>query len=260
MKLKVHGTAGPVVVKLAGIAGGIRLYDEEVEAVASAGFRVIALDVTGDRRDDPAGTPLEWTRYADEVAGAIEGATRDRAILWGTSFGGMIALATAARHPKRVGGLLLTHPPDPLWRPRAYLALLAFAQRRANPDLAVRLMFPAAFLGMTSWEAISPRLWFRLPSLTRKAIEAATPASTIRKKLGLLFQEDPGLPPGASTIPVEILAGAWDLVAPLAGARRLASRLPGARLHVLSYSGHAGAFARPRAHREFVLDALKRLT
>jgi pimeloyl-ACP methyl ester carboxylesterase len=260
MKLRVHGTAGPVVVKLAGIAGGVRLYDEEVEAVASAGFRVITMDVTGDRRDDPAGMPLEWARYADEVAGAIDGAPGGRAVLWGTSFGGMIALATAARYPERVSGLLLTHPPDPLWRPRLYLALLDFARRRAHPDLAVRVMFPVAFLGMTSWEAVSPRLWLRLPSLTRVAIEAATPASTIRQKLELLFHEDPGLPPPAAAIPVEILAGTWDLVAPIAGARRVASRLPGARLHVLGYSGHAGAFARPRAHRELVLDALKRLS
>jgi len=260
MRSTVHGTDGPVVVKLAGIAGGIRLYDEEVNAVAAAGFRVVALDVTGDRRDDPAETPLAWSRYADEVAGAIAGSPGNRAILWGTSFGCMIALATAARHPERVSGLVLTHPPDPLWRPRPYLALFHFAERRADPDLAVRLMFPAAFLGMTSWEAISPRLLVRLPALTRTAIEAATPSSTIRRKLGLLFHEDPGLPPAAAAIPVEIVAGTWDLVAPLAGARRLASRLPGARLNALGYSGHAGAFARPPAHHKMVIDALKRLT
>jgi len=260
MKLTVHGKDGPVVVKLAGIAGGVRLYDEEVEAAAASGFRVIALDVTGDRRDDPASGPLAWGRYADEVAGAIEGAPGNRAILWGTSFGSMIALATAARHPERVGGLLLAHPPDPLWRPRAYLSLLAFAERRADPDLAVRLMFPAAFLGMTSWEAVLPPLWLRLPGLTLVAIEAATPASAIRQKLGLLLREDPGLPPPAAAIPVEIVAGGWDLVAPLAGARRVASRLPGARVQVIPVSGHAGAFARPRAHRNAVIAALRRLS
>jgi pimeloyl-ACP methyl ester carboxylesterase len=171
----------------------------------------------------------------------------------------MIALAASARHPDRVSGLLLTHPPDPLWRPRVHLALLNFAERRSDPDRAVRIMFSTAFLGLTSWEGIAPALWVRLPSLMRAAVEAATPSATVRRKLTLLFRDQPGLPPPGARLPVEIVAGPWDLVAPLAGARRLASRLPGARMHVLGYSGHAGAFARPRAHSEIVIEALKRL-
>jgi pimeloyl-ACP methyl ester carboxylesterase len=257
--MTVHGATGPVVVKLAGIAGGIRLYDEEVEAAASAGFRVAAVDVAGDRHDDPRGIPLDWDRYAREVVEAIDQVPAERAILWGTSFGCLIALAAAARHPERIAGLLLTHPPDPLRRRRAHVALLKFAERRSYPDLAVRFMFAFAFLGLTSWEGISPALWLRLPSLSRVAIRAATPAATVRRKLGLLFRDDPGLPPPAAAIPVEILAGAWDLVAPLAGARRIAACIPGAKLNVLRHSGHAGAFARPRAHSELVIAAMKRL-
>jgi len=82
MKTTVYGSTGPLVVKLAGITGGVRLYDEEVEAVASAGFRVVALDVTGDRHDDPAKQPLDWDSYAREVVDAIQGTQADRAILW----------------------------------------------------------------------------------------------------------------------------------------------------------------------------------
>jgi pimeloyl-ACP methyl ester carboxylesterase len=171
----------------------------------------------------------------------------------------VVKLAAAARHQDRIAGLLLAHPPDPLRRPRHNVALLEFAERRSDPDLAVRWMFAFAFLGLTSWEGIAPPLWLRLPSLTRAAIEAATPAATVRRKLALLFRDDPGLPPPAAGIPVEILAGAWDLVAPLPGARRIAARIPGAKLSVLGYSGHAGAFARPRAHGELVIAAMKRL-
>jgi pimeloyl-ACP methyl ester carboxylesterase len=120
-------------------------------------------------------------------------------------------------------------------------------------------MFSAAFLGLTSWEAISPSLWPRLPKLLRASLEAATPAATTRHKLELLFHDQPGLPPPDAAIPVEIVAGAWDLVAPAAGARRLAARIPGANLQVLGYSGHAGAYTRPRAHLDVVLAALKRL-
>ena len=260
MQLTVHGNDGPLVVKLAGIVGGIHLYDEEIAVAAGAGFRVAALDVSGDRRDDPPKRPLGWQLYADEVAEAIDRASASRAVLWGTSFGCLVALAAAARHPERVSGLLLAHPPDPLWRPRLHLALLDWVERRADPDAVARGIFSMAFLGLTSWEAIAPPLWVRLPSLLRASLDAATPPATVKRKLELLFREEPGLPQPDAPIPVEVIAGAWDLVAPLAGARRLASLLPGAKLHVLGFSGHAGAYARPRAHHEAVIAALKRLT
>jgi pimeloyl-ACP methyl ester carboxylesterase len=257
--MTVHGTTGPLVVKLAGIAGGIRLYDEEIAAAVAAGFRVAALDVSGDRRDDPPRGALGWDLYAGEVQEAIDRTLTTRAILWGTSFGCMIALAAASRYPERVSGLLLAHPPDPLWRPRLHLALLGFAEHCPAPDLTARVMFSTAFLGLSSWEGVSPALWSRIPALIRAASEAATPPATVRRKLDLVFRDEPGLPPNTAGIPVEIVAGAWDLIAPLAGARRLAARIPGTKLQVLHLAGHGGAYTRPRAHLELVLDGLKRM-
>ncbi len=259
MKLTIHGRNGPLVVKLAGIAGGIRLYDEEIAAAVAAGFRVAALDVSGDRRDDPPSRPLSWDLYADEVQEAIDRAVETRALLWGTSFGCMISLAAASRYPERISGLLLSHPPDPLWRPRLHRALLDWTERSSNPDLVARVLFTMAFLGMTSWEGLSPALWVRLPALIRASLEAATPPATVKRKIELLFRDEPGLPPPSAAIPVEIVAGGWDLVAPLAGARRLAARIPGAKIQVVDYVGHAGAYTRPRAHLAAVIAALRRM-
>lgn len=255
----VHGYDGPVVVKLAGIAGGIRLYDEEIGAAVAAGYRVVAADISGDRWDDRAARRIDWDLYAADVAEAVERAAAGPAVVWGTSFGCMISLAAAARYPERIRGLLLCHPPDPLRRPAFHRVLLALAERGPSPDVVARVIFSAAFVGLTSWEAVSPQLWIRLPALLRASIEAATPPATVRRKLELLFREDPGLPAPDSKIPVEIVSGAWDLVAPLSGARRLAARIPGARLNVLKLAGHSGAYSHPRKHREAVLSALKRL-
>jgi pimeloyl-ACP methyl ester carboxylesterase len=259
MRITLHGTGGPLVVKLAGIAGGIRLYDEEIASAVAAGFRVAALDSSGDRRDDPPKQPLNWELYAAEVLEAIDRASASRAVVWGTSFGCMIALAAAARYPEHVCGLLLSHPPNPLWRPRLHLALLNWSERRSNPDLVARVIFSMAFLGLTSWEGIAPALWVRLPSLLRASIEAGTPPATVKRKLELLFRDEPGLPPAGATIPIEMIVGAWDLVTPLAGARHLATRIPGATIHVMGYSGHAGAYTRPHEYIAITLAALKRL-
>lgn len=248
---------GPLVVKLAGLAGGTALYEEEMEAAARAGFRVAALDTTGDRRDDPGPGPISWDHLADEVEEAIERGGDDRGILWGTSFGCLVALSAAARHPRRVAGLLLAHPPDPGRRPWAYARLRPLVDRRGDKTTATRAAFTIWFLGSTAWEALFPPLLVRLPALWRAAREAATPSSTVRAKVELFVSGEPGLPPAG--MPVEMIAGAWDLVAPRSGAGRLAARIPGSRLHVMGFSGHAGAYARPAAYRRLALASLRRI-
>ena len=259
MRADVRGLAGPLVVKLSGLAGGVGLYDEEMDAAARAGFRVLALDPSGDRRDDPASGPITWDLYTHEVLAAIERAGETKAILWGTSFGCLVALAVAARRSEIVRGLLLSHPPDPLRRRPTFLGLLNLTERAGRGDLATRIVFSAAFMTLTSWEGLMPGLWPRVWRLSRAARDAATPPSTVRAKLDLLFRDDPGLPPASANIPVEVIAGAWDLVAPLAGARRVAARLSGARLTVMGFSGHAGAYTRPLRYRDLSIAALRRL-
>ena len=258
MRLTLHGERGPWVVKVGGLAGGIRMYDEEVAATVAAGFRVAALDTTGDRHDDPLDGPLTWDRLAAEVDAAIDRTGADRAILWGTSFGCLVALAAAARKPGRVSGLLLSHPPEPGGQPAVYPKILRWAERRAHPELTARILFSLGFMTMTVWEGVAPPLWPRIPRLLRASLEAATPPSTVHGKLRLLLTGDPGLP--AAPLPVEIIAGAWDLVAPLKGANRLAGRIPGARVVVMGYSGHGDAYARPRTYHRVVTESLKKLT
>jgi len=131
MRLSSWGR-GPLVVKLSGIAGGVWLYREEMVAAVRAGFRVLALDTTGDRRDDPATAPLGWDSLTEEVVTTID-RHGGHAVLWGTSFGSILAMATAARHPDRVAGLLLCHPPDPRRPPPLHRTFLRWLRSRPHP-------------------------------------------------------------------------------------------------------------------------------
>lgn len=256
--VKLHQIgSGPPVVKLAGLAGGIGLFEEEMKAAAAAGFRVAALDTSGDRADDPAPGPITWSMLAGEVEAALDRMGVDRAVLWGTSFGCLVALAAAARLPRRVSGLLLCHPPEPGRRPAYQKLMLRRAERSRDPARAARRLFIYGFRFLTAWELVYPPLLRRLPALARASYEAATPASTFLDKLRLVAMDPPGIAATADPIPVSIVAGAWDLVTPLREARALAARLPGARLSVLRFSGHAGAFSRPRAYARLVVRELR---
>src|SRR5262249_23200836 len=67
MRVRWVGGGGPLVVKLAGLAGGVGLLQAQAERVAREGFRVALLDTGGDRADDPAPGPIGWDFLAGEV-------------------------------------------------------------------------------------------------------------------------------------------------------------------------------------------------
>lgn len=259
MRLRVEGE-GPLVIKLAGAAGGVELFREEIDAAVAAGYRVAALDNTGDRRDDPAGAPLTWERFTGEIESALDRLTARRAILWGTSFGSTIALAAAVRIPDRISGLLLCFPPDPSDRSPLFLELLRRVERSRNPELLFRLLFVLIFGGMNAWEFIVPTALVRTGGVLRRCIEAGTPSSTVIRKLRMLWEEDP-IPDGRlPAMPARLIAGGLDPAAPAAGAGRLAARLPDSRLEVIHLAGHSGAFSRPGTYKRMALEALRELS
>jgi pimeloyl-ACP methyl ester carboxylesterase len=253
--------SGPPVVKVAGLAGGVELYAEEIALARAAGFRVAALDTSGDRRDDPAPARLSWELLAGEVVQAIDRLGVERAVIWGTSFGCLICLAAAARRPERVSGLLLNCPPRPAWRSPLYLSMLGWASRRREPDLWTAGLFQAGFLALNAWEFANVAALARLGHLSRSSAEAGTPMRTIREKLELLFGEHPGSPPaGAPPIPATIIHGAGDMITLPGAARAVAALLPGCRERRLLWGGHACAYSRPGTHGRWVVEELERLT
>ncbi len=246
------------MLKIAGMVSGVDLYAEEMEVARTAGFQVAALDTTGDRRDDPAPGPLSWDLLSGEVVQALDRLDAERAVLWGTSYGCIIALATAVRYPERVSGLLLSFPPDPAWQPRLFRAIHHWARRQSVATNARTIH--RCFLALTGWEFVFPTALARLPALARASIDASTPARTIVDKVGMIWDDPPDLDGSGSAIPTSIIAAALDTVAPLSGARRHKAHLPGARLRVIRIGGHSAAYSRPRTYHRWAIEELRRLT
>jgi pimeloyl-ACP methyl ester carboxylesterase len=259
MRFDVDG-AGPLVVKLAGIAGGVELYREECDAARAAGFRVAAADLAGDRADDPAPHDLTWDSLAAEVCRVIDAVGGGPAIVWGTSFGTLIALAAAARWPGRVSGLLLCHPPEPTAIRSSLSKLFRWAEDRDAPDLVRRLSVSAAFALLGGWESVFPGLPARAARLLRASARTATPSRTVRQKLRLLWSESPGLPAPGLWPRTSIVAGAWDRVAPADGARRLAARMTGSTLLVMPRTGHGTSWTHARSYNAVCVQELRRIS
>lgn len=84
------------------------IYRPDFDALADVA-QIIYLDHRGQGRSD-FGDPAQWNlaQWADDVVGLCEALEIQSPVVFGHSFGGMVAMAYATRHPEHAGGLILS--------------------------------------------------------------------------------------------------------------------------------------------------------
>jgi pimeloyl-ACP methyl ester carboxylesterase len=106
-----RGSGSPLVLLEAGIAASSVSW-ASIQPKIAARTRVCAYDRAGFAWSDAPSRPRTFETILDELAMVLRSAGAEReAVLVGHSFGSLIVLAYAARHPDRVGGLVLIDPP-----------------------------------------------------------------------------------------------------------------------------------------------------
>ncbi|MBC8132987.1 MAG: alpha/beta fold hydrolase, partial [Deltaproteobacteria bacterium] len=98
---------GPAVVMLHPFPFDGRVWADNVQAVVSAGHRVITLDYPGFGDSPPPRSAVSIAQVAELVAGLMDRLAIDRAALLGLSMGGYTALAFARVFPARLNALIL---------------------------------------------------------------------------------------------------------------------------------------------------------
>ena len=121
------------------------MWSEQLEPLAAAGYRAIALDLPGFGEAPP---PAEEDAPWSDVLETMEALGIDRAALVGNSFGGVVALRVAAVAPDRVTALaLISAPPPDLEEPSPELAAAWAAENsaleRGDIEAAVRAVVEA---------------------------------------------------------------------------------------------------------------------
>jgi len=98
-----HGKGPAVLLLHAGIADR-RMWDERLEPLAAAGYRVVAVDLPGfGEAAVEQGPVAHW----EDVVETMDALGIERTALVGSSFGAAVALRVAALHPERISSLLL---------------------------------------------------------------------------------------------------------------------------------------------------------
>jgi O-succinylbenzoic acid--CoA ligase len=231
---RVTGSGPASILLLPGtLSNAAQLGRLATELAQAAEATVHAIDRRGmgtSRLADPA--PLDVDVHVRDLVAYLEARGIERAILLGVSFGGVVALELAARHPGLVATLVVWEPPygpaaGEATRHRfATLAADTAAAHRTSGAPGAAETFLRAVAGDAAWDRLPPK---GRTLLAREGDAALTDSALV----GLDLE---GL--GRIEAPTTILTGSSSepFYAPIAEA--LAHRIPGARRRTLDGLGH----------------------
>ena len=217
----------------------------------AAGYRLVYYDQRGRGRSRGKVDleQLDIDRYVEDLDGVRRHLGLDRIAVLGHSWGGIIAMHYALRHPERTSHLVLlntapaSHADLLLMREERLrrhavherkLTALIPGYARGDPDAVAeyyRIDFGTTFRRTEDLARLNLK-WSRKDIKSGRAIEA-------RLAQGLIWSEGYSLLPRLAAVraPALILHGDFDFI-PIECAEHIAQAIPGARLAVLPDSGH----------------------
>jgi pimeloyl-ACP methyl ester carboxylesterase len=257
----VEGSAtvvdAPPVLLIPGWGCSAYVYRHNIGALATAGFRPIAVELKGQGLSDKPTARAEYTldsltAHVLEVLGALG---LERAMLVGVSLGGAIATRVALRAPDRVTALVLLNAVG-LARVRlvALARLLPGALAPVLPRVVRRWMFALALRSV----------YGELGTPTHTDVDqyfapARDPAFV--RSLWWLLQEIDWQVLDARAMrelrpPVLAIWGTHDRLIPPRGVDALLQNAPDAQLVLIAGAGHAAAEEAPAAVNRAMIDFL----
>lgn len=198
--------------------------------------------------------PGQSCTVADQVADLEALRVRlgvERVDLLGHSWGGLLAMAYAVRHPERVAHLVLCDSSAPKWSDTDFLLKYLFpeaSERRDQYDVLAALgdagASVAAVKEYLSMLFVSPRKRDEFLAGANQlhlngAVNEALNADLARIDLGPLL--------GRLKMPVLVLTGRFDANVAPSTAWKIHKAIPGSRFEVFEQSGHLPFFEEPEA-------------
>lgn len=137
---------GPLVALTHGVSLDRETFGGQVPSLADAGYRVLTWDVRGHGRSQPLGTGMSIEQVSDDLVAILDEVGRDRAVIVGQSFGGMVIQDLLDRYPDRVAAMVVVGAPALGDRPGPVMRVLQrfrVQMIKAWPDRLLRRVFAA---------------------------------------------------------------------------------------------------------------------
>ena len=242
------------MVFIHGYALDSRMWDDQMAAVAAAGFTAVRYDLRGYGRSDPPERGVAFS-HADDLRVLLDHLVIDDAVVVGLSLGGQYAVDFALLYPWRCRSLVLVDAQlavtdvDPIEgfddvlhlarqgdaaaAKARWLSLPLFAPERRSPSLAARLH--EMVVDFRGFDAGTPSLWGDSPR-----------------------------PPSPSRLadvrpPTLVVVGDRDIARFQQIAARLAEQIPDAELERLPGAGHLPNMSHPASFNRTLIVFLQKL-
>ena len=251
LEVEDHGEGVPVVL-LHGFPLSSEMWTPIRTAVEQVA-RLITPDLRGFGGSDAPESDYTMETLAADVVRLADQLGLERFVLGGHSMGGYVALRLASRHADRLAGLILVDTRASADTPEGKV-------RREEAIARIRRREAAALLDEFVPNLVGPSTRERAPRQLAelRAIAGAIPEHVLAGCLaGMRDRPDssdvlPGL-----DIPVLVIAGQEDTIAPPETGQAMAAAVPHATLVVIPLAGHTPSVERPIPTAEAILAFLR---
>lgn len=251
---------GPLCLFLHGIGGQRSNWAAQL-AAAGAITPSAALDLRGYGDSALGGEQTSLQDHCDDILKVADALKADRLILCGLSYGAWIATAFAEKYPDRMAGLILSGGCTGMSEADAK-ERNAFRTSREVPLDAGQT--PADFAPAVMDVICGPNATAKVRAELQASM-AAIPVETYRDALHC-FTNPPGrFDFSRLTIPVLMMTGEHDVLAPPSEIRSVAERIlqaspaPDVRFEVIAGAGHVCNVEAPDAYNAPMLEFLRRV-
>jgi 3-oxoadipate enol-lactonase len=257
---EIIGVGEPMV-----LIGGSGLGRQNMDAVIpwlSEHYTLLNFDQRGYGQSDKTGLAgMRTEGWADDVVGLMDVIGWPRAHIHGTSFGGMVALAVAIRHPDRCLSVI----------PNAFFA---------KPDAARKLMLEVwrdyagaaglnrGFAAHIATLSLQADYLDDHPEAVEEVLRMISLVSveTWQAAVDAMFHLDLSDGLSGCRVPALIIAGEIDTITPVdmspsgVGQRKTAELLPNSEIAIFEGIGHATVLEAPQRHADTIVPFTKRLS
>jgi 3-oxoadipate enol-lactonase len=256
---ETFGEGEPII--LVGGSGLGRPNLDPVQPYLEPHFTVLAFDQRGYGESGSDGLESATIEtWVDDLIGLMDALGWERAHIHGASFGGMIALATAVRHPDRCLSVI---PNGCFAKPDAARKLMMQAWADHSASAGISRGFAAHIAAQTlhpDYLDANPTAVDDIHEML-KIVPLETWLAAVRAMLALDLEDALMSCP----VPALLLAGEIDTITPIdmspsgVGMRRAAELLPNGELQIFEGIGHGTPFEVPEEQGAAIVDFVNRV-
>ena len=239
---EIVGTGRPLLM-LNGIMMSTKSWAPFLAAITKSGSQPLLVDLLDQGQSDPMGQDFPMTLQARMLEALLHHLGFEEVDIFGTSYGGEVALNLAARRPDLIGRMVLANT---VARTNAWLREIGQAWNLAagNPEAYYDTTIPVIY-SPDFYDRRAEWMARRKELLTTTAF--ANPDFMARMRRLTTSAESHDVRGGLARIdcPVLLISSEQDHITPPEEQAYLRDHIPGAELVMLPRTGHASFYERP---------------